>query len=83
MITTLLNMTERYICQNIEHLKNQLAAEQTQLEYIKRQMKNSENIINHLKSLIYNNCDHTWVVDSSCYNEQTEFICSKCGGNQV
>jgi hypothetical protein len=76
-------MTEQYISQNLNHLKKQLEAEITHLEYIKRQMKNSENTINHLKSLIYNICEHNWIVDSSCYNEQTEFICSKCGNNQV
>ncbi len=72
-------MTEKYISQNIEHLKKQLEAEQASLECFKRQVKNSENTINHLKEMIYKICDHEMVVDSSNYNEHTEFICTKCG----
>lgn len=72
-------MTEKYISQNIEHLTKQLEAEQASLESFKRQVKNSENTINHLKEMIYKICEHQWVVDSSNYNEPTEFYCSKCG----
>lgn len=74
-------MTERYISQNIEHLKKQLEAEQSALESFKRQVKNSENTINHLKEMIYDICEHEWVIDSSIYNEHTEYICTKCGYN--
>lgn len=72
-------MTEHYIGQNIEHLKKQLEAEQVSLESFKRQVKCSENAINHLKNMIYKICVHNFVVDSSNYNEQTEFVCTNCG----
>jgi hypothetical protein len=72
-------MTEKYISQNLEHLKNQLAAEEVNLAYIKKQMTQSENVINHLKELIYNICNHALVIDSSSYNEHTEYVCTKCG----
>jgi hypothetical protein len=78
MITTLLNMTDRHNSNNIEHLKKQLAAEQCHLECVKKQLKNSETTINYIKQMIYNSCDHEWVVDSSNYNEHTEYICKKC-----
>jgi uncharacterized membrane protein affecting hemolysin expression len=76
-------MTEKYISQNLEHLKNQLAAEEVNLAYIKKQMTQSENVINHLKELIYNICNHEFVIDSSSYSEHTEFICNKCGYNKL
>ena len=82
MITILPNMTEKYISQNIEHLKKQLEAEQASLDSFKRQVKNSENTINHLKEMIYNICEHEFVIDSSSYNEHTEYICTKCGYQQ-
>jgi hypothetical protein len=72
-------MTEKYISQNIEHLKKQLEAEQSSLESFKRQVKNSENTINHLKEMIYKICEHDFVVDASSYNEHTEFMCRNCG----
>jgi septation ring formation regulator EzrA len=75
-------MTEKYISQNIEHLKKQLEAEQASLDSFKRQVKNSENTINHLKEMIYNICEHEFVVDLSIYNEHTEFICRNCGYQQ-
>ena len=75
-------MTERYISQNIEHLKKQLDAEQVSLDSFKRQVKNSENTINHLKEMIYNICQHEWIIDSTSYSEQTEHICTKCGCQQ-
>lgn len=71
-------MTDRYNSNNIEHLKKQLVAEQEHLECVKKQLKNSENTINYLRQMIYNSCEHEWVVDSSSYNEHTEYICNKC-----
>jgi hypothetical protein len=75
-------MTEKYISQNIEHLKKQLEAEQNSLDNFKTQVKNSENTINHLKRLIYDICNHEWVIDSTSYNEHTEYVCTKCGYQQ-
>ncbi len=71
-------MTDRHNSNNIEHLKKQLAAEQSHLYLVKKQLKNSENTINYIKQMIYNICDHEWVVDSSSYNEHPEYICKKC-----
>ena len=64
---------------NITQLKGLLIAEENHLEDIKSQLKDTENAINHIKQMIYNICEHKWVIDSSSYNEHPEYVCTDCG----
>ena len=42
------------------------------------EIKECEYIINLTKNLIYNRCEHNWLIDHTTTDEHTVFICSKC-----
>ncbi len=64
---------------NTQQLKKQLEGELIKYEDIKRELRISENTINHLRQMICDICIHSWAIDGRSYNEHTEFICNKCG----
>ena len=42
------------------------------------ELKECEYIINLTKNLIYNSCEHQWLIDHTNTDEHTMYICSKC-----
>lgn len=45
---------------------------------LKKDLLELDSIINQLTKLIYDNCDHNWVVDHTFSDEHTNYICNRC-----
>jgi hypothetical protein len=72
-------MTEPIDEITIVRLKEQLENELINYKRVSRELRVIENTINHLRQMICDICRHNWTIDSSSYNEHTEFVCNNCG----
>jgi uncharacterized protein YegJ (DUF2314 family) len=49
---------------------------------LQEEIKECEYMINLTKKLIYNICEHTWLIDHTQSDEYTIYICNKCNSNR-
>jgi hypothetical protein len=63
---------------NILKLKQKLEQELVNYNTVKMELRTIQNTINHLQQMICDICTHNWTIDSSSYNEHTEFTCTIC-----
>lgn len=45
---------------------------------MKNSIKEAENYINMIKTILKKHCDHNKIIDITSYNEHTQYVCSKC-----
>lgn len=59
-------------------LMKRLEENQNKYNELKKDMLELDSIINQLTKLIYDNCDHDWVIDHTVSDHTKTYFCTKC-----
>ena len=62
----------------VHTLLKRLEDHQNKYNELKKDMIELDSIINQLTKLIYDNCDHDWVIDHTVSDHTRTYVCVKC-----